>query len=215
MFFTQEAVALARFLKGVTLSVSAAIPTDEHAAQLVFKFGLVQAICTICNILELMIFHFYHVFRMRAALFVNLVEMRNAVSKKSNPGICLTESNIARLQRATYLFHSAHSCGLALSFSKRTCGGMCACVMHCMYTCNMKMLDVQLRRACHACTLIVEAIVENTTKIPQDTWTSTIAACFTSLNSQTSFSRGLIILPMSRHHIWTRYCSVVTSMRTQ
>ena len=120
---------LARFLKGVTLSVSAANPTDEHAAQLVCKFAWYQTLSTVCNILMFNLFK-HHILRMRAAVFVNLVEIRNAVSKKSNPDVRLTESNITKLQRATYLFHSAHSCGLALSFSPRMCCGIF--YIHCM-----------------------------------------------------------------------------------
>jgi hypothetical protein len=47
--------------------------------------------------------------RLRAAVFVNLVAMRAAMSDSSNTGVKLTDSNLQMLQRANYLFHSAHN----------------------------------------------------------------------------------------------------------
>ncbi|CAL1127365.1 unnamed protein product [Cladocopium goreaui] len=46
---------------------------------------------------------------LRAAVFVNLVAMRAAMSDSSNTGVKLTDSNLQMLQRANYLFHSAHN----------------------------------------------------------------------------------------------------------
>ena len=51
--------------------------------------------------------------RLRAAVFVNLVAMRAAMSDSSNTGVKLTDSNLQMLQRANYLFHSAHNWCLA------------------------------------------------------------------------------------------------------
>ncbi|CAL1132352.1 unnamed protein product [Cladocopium goreaui] len=47
--------------------------------------------------------------QLRAAVFVNLVAMRAAMSDSSNTGVKLTDSNLQMLQRANYLFHSAHN----------------------------------------------------------------------------------------------------------
>jgi len=52
--------------------------------------------------------------RLRAALFVNLVEMRHAISKRANPPVHLSDANLLKYQQATYLFHSAHSCSSVL-----------------------------------------------------------------------------------------------------
>ena len=49
---------------------------------------------------------------MRASLFVNLVAMRAAMSKRINPPVHLADENLDKLQKAVYLFHSAHSCSL-------------------------------------------------------------------------------------------------------
>ena len=48
--------------------------------------------------------------RLRAAVFVNLVAMREAISNKINNGPVLRDENLQVLQRATFLWHSAHNC---------------------------------------------------------------------------------------------------------
>ena len=48
--------------------------------------------------------------RMRAAVFINLVNMRRAVSSPDNPCVGLTPHNLDQFQKANYLFHSAHNC---------------------------------------------------------------------------------------------------------
>lgn len=47
--------------------------------------------------------------RLRAAVFVNLVAMRRALSCPTNSFLSLTLANLSVLQRANYLFHSAHN----------------------------------------------------------------------------------------------------------
>lgn len=50
--------------------------------------------------------------RMRAAVFINLVNMRRAMSSPDNPCVGLTPHNLEQFQKANYLFHSAHNCTL-------------------------------------------------------------------------------------------------------
>lgn len=52
------------------------------------------------------------VLRLRASVFINLVAMRSFMSDSRNSKIRLTEENLEGLQRACYLFHSAHTSAL-------------------------------------------------------------------------------------------------------
>ena len=72
-------------------------------------------------------------------------------------------------------YHSVQGC-VVVYFTYIACVFLALHIWHSIHTWHMKILDVQLLRACDACTLNVEAIVENATQIPQDTWTSILAA---------------------------------------
>lgn len=85
----EEGVILARFLKGITLTLAHRYPDDEHAQSLAEWLG--------CGLF----------LRLRAAVFVNLVGMREAISLSQNPGVLLEERNVKMLQSAAYLWHSA------------------------------------------------------------------------------------------------------------
>lgn len=62
--------------------------------------------------------------RLRAAVFVNLVRMRRAMSSsKGNGLVSLSPHNLTCLQRANYLFHSAHNWCLEVKFD--FCNGVC------------------------------------------------------------------------------------------
>ena len=45
--------------------------------------------------------------RLRAAVFINLVHMREAISLKNNNFCTLSITNLQKLQRANYLYHCA------------------------------------------------------------------------------------------------------------
>ena len=68
--------------------------------------------------------------RLRAAVFVNLVGMRRAMSSsKGNGLVSLSPHNLTCLQRANYLFHSAHNWCLEVKFD--FCNGVCViCVWY-------------------------------------------------------------------------------------
>ena len=78
---------LARWLMWVTLGLAAAHPDCEHAASLAPLFLCVRPL------------------RLRAAVFLNAVNLRSACTSKQ--GMFLTQRNLDRLQTANYLFHSA------------------------------------------------------------------------------------------------------------
>lgn len=102
LFTAKEAVVLARWLKGICLSVAAAQPTNEHAQQLVHSSGIAGGS-------KFVSINFQSWSRLRAAIFVNLVAMRDAISKRNNDGPVLRGQNLKALQTASYLWHSAHN----------------------------------------------------------------------------------------------------------
>lgn len=62
--------------------------------------------------------------RLRAAVFVNLVAMRDAISNSRNDGPVMCPQNIQTLQNASFLWHSARNC-LALGWVDSTsCDGV-------------------------------------------------------------------------------------------
>lgn len=103
LFTTKEAVVLARWLKGICLSVAAAQPTNEHAQQLVHSSGIAGRSKFVSSCFQCWP-------RLRASIFVNLVAMRDAISKRNNDGPVLRSENLKALQTASYLWHSAHNC---------------------------------------------------------------------------------------------------------
>ena len=52
---------------------------------------------------------------MRAAVFVNLVAMHKAMDAHDNGHLKMSRHNLEILQKANYLFHSAHNCFSALA----------------------------------------------------------------------------------------------------
>ena len=51
--------------------------------------------------------------RLRAAVFVNLVAMRDAMSLSNNPTTLLTKPNLEQLRKACFLFHAAYNRSMA------------------------------------------------------------------------------------------------------
>ena len=90
----QEAAVLAHFLKGICLAVSVQRPHDQHAASLGWAMGS----------------RLFPRFRLRAAVFVNLVAMRECMTKRVNEQRALLDpGNLDILRRACFLFHAAHN----------------------------------------------------------------------------------------------------------
>ena len=102
----QEAVILAKWLETICLDVASRDPTDEHKA---FLGHFIQAPQN-----GQLMFSWFP--RLRAAVFVNLVGMRRALSSPQNGYLDLTPANLAALQRANYLFHCAHNWSLSKWF---------------------------------------------------------------------------------------------------
>lgn len=115
-------MVLAKWLETVCLEIAMKNPADEHAQLLsCFKDNDVfQATVTDCK----MLVHTVPL-RLRAAVFVNLVAMRRALSCSTNSFLSLTPANLSTLQRANYLFHAAHN-----SYSVDVC---CFCLLHFLF----------------------------------------------------------------------------------
>ena len=92
-------MVLAKFLRGVTLAIAEALPHDEHAALLVFYSWFWPVECS---------FGIVTCPRLRAAVFVNLVAMRECLTAGGTPTIVSAE-RLQRLARAYYLFRAAHN----------------------------------------------------------------------------------------------------------
>ena len=104
---------LARWLMGVTMAVAEKAPDDEHA-QLLEKKHLSLSlspshrytcdiyVCTLTTGILL---------RMRAALFLNAVTIRQCVSTSN--GWILSQCVLQKLLTANYLFHASLNCNMA------------------------------------------------------------------------------------------------------
>ena len=97
-FSAKESVILARWLMGITVAIAQANPEDEHA-QILDLFGQWSWDIAIAKCFKP---------RMRAAVFVNAVAIREAVSLKH--GLILPKEVRDKLCTANYLFHSALNC---------------------------------------------------------------------------------------------------------
>lgn len=103
LFLSKEAAVLAKWLKGITLSIAAQRPNDTHAALHVYIWK---------GIVLLLLFWFClllssSALRLRAAVFVNLVAMRESMNKRANPFCLLSAQNLSILKRANFLYHAA------------------------------------------------------------------------------------------------------------
>lgn len=96
----EEAVVLAKWLETICLDVASRDPTDEHKAFLDYFTSALQ---------KKQLVNVFLFLRLRAAVFINLVGMRRALNSPLNGYLDLTPANLAALQRANYLFHSAHN----------------------------------------------------------------------------------------------------------
>ncbi len=97
----EEAAVLAKWLKGVTLSVAHITGTEHAMLPAIFDIGSLRCLFffgdqRVCAKL-----------RLRAAVFVNLVAMRSAMARSRNGFVTLKEQHVSLLQRSNYLLRSA------------------------------------------------------------------------------------------------------------
>lgn len=98
-------MVLAKWLETVCLGMVMKNPHDEHAK--IFDC-IVCKFCFMCVLLVCVMVGVSYL-RMRAAIFINLVAMRRALSAANNEFLSLAPSNLEAFQKANYLFHSAHN----------------------------------------------------------------------------------------------------------
>lgn len=98
----QESVVLARWMETICLDAASKNPANQHAQLLGFYRPSVSCINSVSAKT------LWYV-RMRAAVFVNLVMMRRAMSSRENGHLSLSPRNLDVLRKANYLFHSAHN----------------------------------------------------------------------------------------------------------
>ena len=147
---------MARWLKGVCLSLAALRPDnehDQHPASISRCAG--ECFC------EGMILWIQSWSRLRAAVFVNLVAMRDAISNKINDFPVLREENLRILQTASYLWHSAHNCPVfAMLLFQRVCS------LH-----PLRQNDTLFEpRSCFGGHITRTFGMENSTQTPQVSW---------------------------------------------
>ena len=90
---------MAKWLMGLTIADAARNPGSVHHEKLGLTESDTPAFCSFSWLIHT---------RLRAAVFINLVRMRNAISLKNDNSHCtLTSENLRKLQQANYLYHSA------------------------------------------------------------------------------------------------------------
>ena len=163
---------MAKWLETVTVKVASANPHDEHAQCLCHvvlffncadRFLLYSTVCSGYIQYRVIVFAGKYVWcfhgksRLRAAIFVNLVAMRKALSCPSNGVTALTDSNLTILQRANYLFHAAHNRPLAFDC---VCGmGLCLVGPHMCFGWMLMSVPVCHFNTCHVIQgLVAESI---------------------------------------------------------
>lgn len=114
---SKESVIMCRFLKGICLGVAALDPTNEHAMQLGWLLCVAGVLLPFGRSFKLMS-------RLRAAVFTNLVGMRDALSKS---GLIISPESLQQLKSCCYLYHSALN-GDLVAFWNRLIAG-CACLV--------------------------------------------------------------------------------------
>ena len=116
--------------------------------------------------------------RLRAAVFINLVGMRRALNSPLNGHLDLTPANLAALQRANYLFHSAHNWSLSKWFLIQWCSDWCSKFLGQERMSTKKCHKSQVRifplfddsRAGFWSLGIWEVAMEDETQVPQVAW---------------------------------------------